>query len=113
MGEIIGGIIFILAGISTLVTPVRYDSKYAMTFDFTRIKYPLSFGIMAVGAFCIFIGWRSKTNDKYKAEYWICPQCEKMYWLTGKDKHVCPECEMPLEKLKGFYERHPELKKKK
>ena len=41
--------------------------------------------------------------------YWICPKCEKPTRQAGDNEHLCSVCNVPLERLDGFYERHPEL----
>ena len=105
MISIVTGVLLVIAGISIFLQPISYSQKYAMVLDFTKVKTPLSLAAVALGAFCIFIGWRSKTNDEYSVDYWICPNCEEVYEMIGKGKHYCRICKTPIEKLKGFYER--------
>ena len=40
----------------------------------------------------------------------ICPKCETIYMSLDQPGHKCPHCGVGLGDLKGFYERHPELK---
>jgi len=50
---------------------------------------------------------QSVTSKKY-----ICPKCEEILNHSGKEEVYCPKCGTKMEPLKGFYDRHPELKEK-
>lgn len=52
-------------------------------------------------------GHRLRYNDKAGPQ--ICPSCHNV--LEDKKQTVCPSCEVPLEPLKGFFDRYPEKKK--
>jgi hypothetical protein len=106
MKNIIGGILIILAGVSVLIKPISYSHKYSMVQDFSKIKYPLFLLSLLVGSILIYIGYRSKTNDNFTVEYWICPKCEDVYELRGQGPHICLKCNVHLEKLKGFYNKN-------
>ena len=110
MTLIISGLIFVFMGLLIAVQPVFYSVKDSMTFDFSNIKYPLSISVIAIGSYCIYIGTRSYSNEKYMVATWICPECEELFNLAEKDKHICPNCKISLELLEGFYERHSEKK---
>ncbi|MBI9111613.1 hypothetical protein [Maridesulfovibrio ferrireducens] len=41
----------------------------------------------------------------------ICPTCETPFGIgEAPQNELCPRCKVLLEPLKGFYDRHPELK---
>ena len=40
----------------------------------------------------------------------ICPGCEETAYAKDVPELRCPNCEVDLETLKGYYDRHPELK---
>ena len=107
---IISGSVLVVAGISIILRPVFYSAKYSMVFDFSNIKYPLSLSVIAIGSYCVYVGTRSYSNEEYMVDTWICPECEGLFKLAERDKHYCQKCRLPLERLKGFYERHPERK---
>lgn len=43
----------------------------------------------------------------------ICPGCEQVVMEGITFDKICRKCNLPLEPLKGFYDRHPELRKSK
>lgn len=40
----------------------------------------------------------------------ICPKCVEPLWSNDNPSMVCTRCQSPLEDVRGFYDRHPELK---
>lgn len=38
----------------------------------------------------------------------ICPKCEKPFALETLEKSECPDCQVSLAQLKGFYDKSPE-----
>ena len=64
--------------------------------------------IIALIAFLIayvFHGWL-----KGNSTYLICFKCQTPYDKNNINNNLCPSCNVELEPIKGFYERHPELK---
>jgi anaerobic ribonucleoside-triphosphate reductase len=41
----------------------------------------------------------------------ICPKCEESFETSDIKNSLCPKCGTQAERLKGFYERHPNLRK--
>jgi hypothetical protein len=39
----------------------------------------------------------------------ICPKCAKSFYEKDVEQRKCPYCKIDLEKIRGFYDRHPEL----
>ena len=79
-----------------------------------KFPVPKSTGVLiiVIGLLIILYGLFQKIKlNKPKDQFLICPQC-----LTPFDQKAvsynkqCPICKVNLEKLMGFYERHPELK---
>jgi len=61
--------------------------------------------VFGIFSFCAGLFTSRKKRDKY-----ICYKCEKTIHKYGDEKEVCGHCGIPLEPLKGFYDRHPEKK---
>jgi transcription initiation factor TFIIIB Brf1 subunit/transcription initiation factor TFIIB len=40
----------------------------------------------------------------------MCPECEETTMLTNNGEMKCQECNVVLERLTGFYDKHPEKK---
>jgi hypothetical protein len=43
---------------------------------------------------------------------YICRSCLKVSYIKQTKKNKCPLCNSEVEPLKGFYDRHPDLKNK-
>lgn len=105
---IILGIVCGFLGISIIINPKFYSAKYSYYFDFTEIKW-------IVGGLCLLFAvlalWISfKRDSKFTDIQLICPKCEDVFKWNETQTQTCPKCQTKLENLKGFYERHPELK---
>lgn len=79
--------------------------------------YPISRAtgviVLIFGIFLILYGWFRKAEDKQDHEkLLICTNCRKIFKIREISQNQCPSCKSDLEKLDGFYERHPELKEK-
>ncbi len=77
--------------------------------------YPISRGsgviVLSFGVVLIFYGCFRKVRDKRgDEEFLICPSCQKPFNENDVSENQCPTCETDLEELRGFYQRHPELK---
>ena len=48
--------------------------------------------------------------DKNRPEFVICPSCLSPYRIHEIENEKCPKCGTKVEDIKGFYDRHPELK---
>ena len=101
------GILFIFIGMATFIHPSFYHSVYGVTINFSNVKWPFSIMSTGFGVICVYVAISKKYLGD-KVEYWICPKCQETFKLSGSKKHNCPKCKIFLEKLKGFYERHPE-----
>jgi len=77
------------------------------------VLYPRIFGSVLVVLGLIgfsYLTYRSRKKENNIATY-ICPKCrQSIHYTQAKGK--CPTCDVELEPLEGFYDRHPELKGK-
>ncbi len=101
------GVMLILLGLGTLIDPVTYRPMYYTYVDLSNVKWPFFIFTSIYGLICLYI---SIYNKGSRTCYWICPRCMGSFRLSDKKEHHCPTCKISLEKLEGFYERHPELK---
>ncbi|OEU67407.1 MAG: hypothetical protein BA863_06005 [Desulfovibrio sp. S3730MH75] len=79
------------------------------------LTMPMRIGLAALGGAFLYFSLFHIKGKKHKAvevyDDQICSKCSKVYMAGYADKGaMCTECEIPLEVLVGFYERHPELK---
>ena len=105
---IIFGIMLIIYGVDIIYNPEQTWHGYPI--DYTMVRIPYGLFIIVLGIYIIKNGIE-KNRRKYEKEYYICPECEKIYEPKDFLIPICPECEVELEELEGFYNRHPELRK--
>jgi len=100
---------FALTGLGVLVI-VRGGFYHLGHFvDFSGYHIPFGITIFTLGVFFLFTAFRRKTRD-LKDMALICPKCKESFIKEDIPQQRCPKCEVELEDLEGFYERHPELK---
>jgi hypothetical protein len=105
LGFLLGGIVCILSGLNLWKT--GWDFR-------NNLPVPHFVGIlwMIFGVFLIIYGIKMILNrEKTPTEYLICPACQNVVEVRQTPDKKCPKCGADLEVLKGFYQRHPELKK--
>lgn len=49
-------------------------------------------------------------KERKYGKYLKCSKCGKIYNYQGLGDLKCTHCQVELENLKGFFDRHPELK---
>ncbi|GEM_PF-2284327 len=67
------------------------------------------------GLCVIFGGLLYKLPKKDPEQGTICPKCQTPFGVEhgrAPKNNKCPDCNVELEPIDGFYERHPELKDK-
>ena len=101
------GFVWGLFGVLIIIDPTFYSSYLHQYVDFRGIEWTFGGGLIILGIF--FIRSYFKNKPDY-TEVLMCPKCIKPFDTVTIGTRVCPKCETKLEKLKGFYERHPELK---
>ena len=100
---------YLLFGIFLVIIPIIRFSTGRLSTWWGQPVSPLGdialflFGIVLI---CLSI---FKSHSLVKLSL-ICPKCEKTVEHTGIKEVHCPACGTKMEKLKGFYERHPKLK---
>lgn len=103
---VIGSILF---GILIMLRPIYSNSYYKVSIDFTYTRWFLGPALIIFGSILFWVVFRKK-SENYKTEMYICPKCEVANNLNSTEKLICNNCNIPLEPLNGFYERHPEIK---
>jgi len=111
------GVMSSLLGIFIIIIPAFYSSYLHQYVDLTKIKWPFGGGLTILGAAFIWSSFRKKAIEaerraREEKKVYICPRCVKAFFKKDALTLKCPQCGNMLEKLTGFYERHPELKDK-
>ena len=110
-GKIFLSIVLIAYGFKILYKPKFFDTKYGMFHDYTSIKWPLGIFMIVSGLLVVALTFYKKV-EKYRNinRVLMCKTCVKPYYKKDTPDLRCPNCHGELEKLEGFYDRHPELK---
>ena len=78
-----------------------------------KMQVPKSFmGIVFILVGAVFIVLSITKIDLLYKDITVlkCPKCLKIYNKQELKSEKCPHCGADLEQLKGFFERHPDLK---
>jgi len=67
--------------------------------------------LLVMGCVIFMITWWWQASKK-EQRYVICPSCLEPYEKEENLNQFCKKCHGLVEDLDGFYERHPELRKK-
>ena len=86
-----------------------YDDPMTWSELYLKLPHIVFFGI---GLFVIFF-FAALHNKEGGSSYFVCTRCLNVYYHYQIKKDECPDCCSKVEKMAGFYDRHPELKKKK
>jgi hypothetical protein len=108
-GSIAFGILLIIVGGMIILTPKVKRAFVAGYFDFTGFNVPFGVLLVIVGLVCIWFSLPPK-GRKQQPRHLICPTCETVRTLAGGQPSRCVTCDVDLEDLRGFYDRHPELR---
>lgn len=100
------GAVNIAWGVTTFLFPGA--CWYGYCWDESAYNVPLGIGLTLLGVVMVLVALRKGQRD-YK-EVFACPECETALPLAEAGDAVCPKCGARMEPLKGFYDRHPELK---
>ncbi len=101
-----------LSGLVTLISqgPKRYPALWGISFTYSQDeKWLLGIGLFLFGLLFIWSGFRKK-GKYYLGSLYMCIKCREPVYGRSAPDLKCQRCGMNLEPLKGFYERHPELK---
>ena len=100
--------IFIFLGIAILLQPKYFWDKYGVYIDLSGMQ--LIFGPVFIIAGFYWIYRTIHYKKFYKKIGYKCYQCGKVFKLDSLADHKCNSCNLKLEELEGFFERHPEFK---
>lgn len=94
-----------------IIDPVFYRSDLDYTFDFSSVRWPfgLFLILLCIGFIYSVIRTKSETTNLEDAVL-MCRNCIRPVPEKDAGNDLCPICGGTLEKLEGFYDRHPELK---
>lgn len=80
--------------------------------DLSNSYITVSLIIFFISILFFVIAFRSNKEDNWGIEeMYICASCIKPFSGSDLTDGKCPLCQKKVEALKGFYERHPELKR--
>ena len=66
--------------------------------------------IAACGLAIFILAIAKRKNIQTDSEDYICTKCQNVVKLWQAPTKKCSKCSADIEALKGFYERHPELR---
>jgi len=96
-------------GLLLIVIPlIRYATGKFSTLWGQSVSPLGDIGFFVFGIILVYI--TIFKSDFLVKQGYICPNCEETVERTGTKEISCPKCGTKMEKLNGFYERHPELK---
>ena len=103
----------LLAGVCLISLGISFKKHgWHHLYDFP-IPQSTAILVIIVGFLVILFALFQKTKlNKPENQFLICPQCLTPFDQKAVPSEQCPICKVNLEKLEGFYERHPELKEK-
>ncbi|WP_320172309.1 hypothetical protein [Maridesulfovibrio sp.] len=107
-------LLYVVAGLVTISSSKPWDTHIDIFIRGGRLIMPVRWGLTFLGIFFVFFGLLHKFPKKYHEEGLICPKCLTPYGLGRAPKSgKCKNCDVELEPIDGFYDRHPELRDKK
>jgi hypothetical protein len=104
-GAILTAAIIIILGGKIIYHPRWYAWFRQREIDLTGFNVPFGIALVVMGFCILWIG-----VIKPRKENLICPKCEDLFRWSDTLGDKCPKCGAGLEDLRGFYERHPELR---
>lgn len=94
-------------GVMASCSPVMYH-KGGFQYDMGAFRWPFAICALLAGGGGMLLGVFGKRRAD--GGTLMCPVCEKAFEEAGPGSAKCPRCDVELEPLHGFYDRHPELK---
>lgn len=95
----------IVIGVLILLEPRYYSGRYKRYVDFGDFREITALVFIIGGIIAVCLTWRNESAAR-SSGFVICPKCESTSVAGVPEKSICPECKVPLEELRGFYERH-------
>ena len=103
------GICLSLYGFFMITQRGYYSSKFEFYFDFGPYHYIFGITVAIIGVLFVYTSLTKKSKD-LEDKFVICPECKTPVNQRDVPNGRCPKCEVKVEDLEAFYERHPELK---
>ncbi|HID69233.1 MAG TPA: hypothetical protein EYP35_01955 [Desulfobacterales bacterium] len=103
----LGGVSFIGLGYQTITQGGWWSPYDSIYINYDTVKTPVGLLMFIIGIFLVvytMVGKWAKANPL------ICPKCGEVIEYPKAKEVSCRACGTKMEKLKGFFERHPELK---
>ncbi len=110
VGLLAFALIFMVLGIVIVVIPnpqiglMTYHPSFDV--DLTNVKWVVGPALILVSLFFIVGIVRSKSEMVHSK----CIKCGKVTLMDWIEEHKCKKCGGRVERLTGFFERHPECK---
>ncbi len=105
--------VVIVCGILAIEASFPFISTYTPTFRGVPLSITTRWVMTLVGIIFIIDGVfcrRPKSGTRIvDYERTICPKCEHPFEVGRVPKNgLCSNCQVPVEPIKGYYDRHPE-----
>lgn len=96
----------------TIMTTGRIHTGLAESYGEKRYIVGLAHILIGIGFF--IWGYRGRAKGESLLEddgiVLMCPECGEAYYSVDVKNDMCPTCNVDLEPVEGFYNRHPEFK---
>lgn len=100
------GLLLVVFGLNIVVDPIV--PHYDISIDIRPFQIPVAISSTGIG---LYLFWASFTSKRYDGnDVLMCPRCNGSFERKNVQENKCPKCDVDLEPLEGFYERHPEMK---
>jgi hypothetical protein len=90
-----------------------YEGGFSFHGVFGAVSKLTALGIIVFGVIWVRFGYKrvtSETTLTRKTKYLKCVGCGQVYSFHEIENNTCPKCHKEVEKIEGFFERHPEFK---
>ncbi|WP_320173585.1 hypothetical protein [Maridesulfovibrio sp.] len=108
-------LIFLVVGLSIILYARPWNPQATVFYRGIRSSAPDRWFEVGVGLCIILGGLLYEFPEKYHEQGTICPKCQTPFGVEygrAPKRGKCPDCNVELEPIDGFYDRHPELKNK-
>ena len=101
----VSGVVVVIWGIWTVFE--RRHPYWGYYIDLGEYHWVIGIAMSCLGVSIVISSFRKRTIEEETGTL-ICPSCRKPYNKQDLQSTDCPECNVPLEQVEGFYDRHPE-----
>lgn len=89
----------------------RGYNHHGIFIDLSKSYITVSVLFFVISIIFLFLAYREKIGANYDSEKnYMCSECLKPFSENQITDDKCPICGSKVENLKGFYDRHPNLK---